>query len=94
MSDPIEVLLNSPRSLKAMEQLGYSKEDLRYISKDELKAKIGNMKISKTELNNKWEDYESERKDKIAKILEVSYNIMLNIFSYRKEKSKSLNKKT
>jgi hypothetical protein len=31
-----------------------------------MKVKIGNMKISKTELNNKWEDYEQERKDKIA----------------------------
>ena len=51
MSDPIEVLLTSPRSSKAMQKLGYSREDLRYMSKDELKAKIGNMKISKNELN-------------------------------------------
>lgn len=43
------------------------------MSKDELKAKIGNMKITKNELNQKWEDYEQDRKDKIAKILEVSY---------------------
>lgn len=47
MSDPVEVLLNSPRSKKAMEKLGFNKEDLRYFSKDELKAKIGNMKITK-----------------------------------------------
>jgi hypothetical protein len=39
---------------------------LRYLSKEDMKVKIGNMKISKTELNNKWEDYEQERKDKIA----------------------------
>jgi hypothetical protein len=46
-SDPVEVLLNSPRSVKAMQQLGFKKDDLLFISKDELKAKIGNMKISK-----------------------------------------------
>ena len=49
------------------------------MSKEELKAKIGNMKISKSDLNGRWEDYESERKDKIAKILEVSYNIWVQI---------------
>ncbi len=47
MSDPVEVLLNSPRSTKAMQRLGFQKDDLRYMSKEELKAKIGNMKISK-----------------------------------------------
>ena len=57
--------------------MGFTKEDLRYVSKDELKAKIGNMKISKTDLSNKWEEYEGDRKDKIAKILEVSYNIFI-----------------
>ena len=41
-----------------MKNLNFSKDDLRYYTKEELKAKIGNMKISKTELNNKWEDYE------------------------------------
>lgn len=29
------------------------------------------MKISKQDLTKKWDDYELERKDKIAKILEV-----------------------
>lgn len=38
MSDPVEVLLNSPRSLKAMEMLGYSRDALRYLSKEELKV--------------------------------------------------------
>lgn len=71
MSDPVEVLLNSPRSQQAMRKLGHSKEDLRYLSKDELKAKIGNMKISKQDLNKKWDEYESQRKDKISQILEV-----------------------
>lgn len=66
MGDPVEVLLNSPRSIKAIERLGFTKEDLRYFSKEELKAKLGNMKISKQELNDKWEDYETNRKDKIA----------------------------
>ena len=55
MSDPVEVLLNSPRSLKAMEQLGLSKDDLRYLTKEELKVKIGNMRIKKSELDEKWE---------------------------------------
>ena len=50
MSDPVEVLLNSPRSIKAMEKLSFTTEDLRYLSKDEMKAKIGNMKIQKSEL--------------------------------------------
>ncbi len=72
MSDPVEVLLNSPRSKKAMEKLGFNKEDLRYFSKDELKAKIGNMKITKQELDKQWDKYESERKDKISQVLEVS----------------------
>jgi hypothetical protein len=58
MSDPVEVLLNSPRSIKAMVRLNLSKDDLRYLSKEELKVKIGNMKISKTELNTKWDEYE------------------------------------
>ena len=66
MSDPVEVLLKSPRSVKAMEKLGFNKEELRYMSKDELKAKIGNMKIAKDELNKKWDQYETQRKDKIA----------------------------
>jgi hypothetical protein len=47
MSDPVEVLLNSPRSLQAIEKLGYTKDDLRYLSKEELKAKLGNMRITK-----------------------------------------------
>ena len=50
MGDPIEVLMNSPRSIIAMEWLGFSWNDLKYTSKEELKAKIGNMKISKSEL--------------------------------------------
>lgn len=66
MSDPVEVLLNSPRSQKAIQRLGFTKDDLRYLSKEELKVKIGNMKISKNELSSKWDEYESERKDKIA----------------------------
>ncbi len=51
MSDPIDVLLNSPRSVKAMESLGFNKKDLAYIGKDELKAKLGGMDISKAELD-------------------------------------------
>lgn len=45
MSDPIEALLNSPRTINAMDKLSIDKEQLRYITKEELKAKIGNMKI-------------------------------------------------
>jgi len=77
MSDPVEVLLNSPRSLKAMERLKLSKDDLRYLTKDELKAKLGNMKISRNDLSSKWDDYEMERKDKIAAVLEVRSYICL-----------------
>ena len=69
MSDPVEVLLNSPRSLKAIERLGYKLDDLRYLSKEELKVKIGNMKITKQALNEEWDRYEADRKDKIASIL-------------------------
>ena len=47
MSDPVDVLLNSPRSIKAMERLGFSKQDLAYLKKEELKAKLGNMKMGK-----------------------------------------------
>lgn len=52
-----------------MEALGYSREDLRYLSKEDMKAKIGNMKIKKNELEEKWESYENERKNKITQIL-------------------------
>jgi hypothetical protein len=41
-----------------MERLGLSKEDLAFLKKDEYKAKLGNMKISKQELDKKWEEYE------------------------------------
>jgi len=51
MSDSVEVLLNSPRSLKAIENLGITKKDLAYLKRDELKAKLGNMKITKNELD-------------------------------------------
>ena len=78
MGDPVDVLLNSPRSLKAMDRLGYTREDMRYLSKEELKAKLGNLKISKQELNEKWEEFEAERKDKIAQILGVSYLLSAN----------------
>ena len=81
MSDPVEILLNSPRSIKAMQQLGLTKDDLRYLTKEELKAKIGNMKIHKAELEKKWEEYETDRKNKVALILQVSY-ILLNIPCY------------
>ena len=55
MSDPVDVLLNSPRSLKAMERLGISKDNLIYLTIEELKAKLGNMKIQKPELQKKWD---------------------------------------
>lgn len=73
MSDPVEVMLNSPRSMIAMKKLGLKSEDIQYINKEELKAKLGNMKITKHELEHKWEEYEASRKDKISKILEVRY---------------------
>ena len=50
MSDPVEVLLNSPRSIIAIEQLGFAWDDLKYTTREELKAKLRNMKISKNEL--------------------------------------------
>lgn len=58
MSDPIETLLSSPRTLMAMKQINIKKEDLRYMTKDELKAKIGIMKISKADLESQWDAYE------------------------------------
>lgn len=73
MSDPIETLLNSPRTVLAMKKINISKEDLRYVTKDELKAKIGNMKISKAELEKQWDAYEQERKDKISQVLDVCH---------------------
>lgn len=71
MSDPVEVLLNSPRSVKAMQNLGLRKEDLNALSREELKAKLGNMKISKHELESKWNEHETQRKDRIQQVLEV-----------------------
>jgi electron transfer flavoprotein alpha/beta subunit len=75
MSDPVEVLLNSPRSVKAMENLGFRKEDLNSLSKEELKAKLGNMKMSKADLEGRWTEHEQERKDKIQRVLEVSNSL-------------------
>jgi len=72
MSDPADVLFNSPRSKKACETLGISRDELQYLTKEELKAKLGKKKLSKNELQNEWENYESQRKDKIAKVLDVS----------------------
>lgn len=74
MSDPVEVLLNSPRSVKAMENLGFRKEELNSLSKEELKAKLGNMKISKQDLESRWSEHEQQRKDKIQRVLEVSHS--------------------
>ncbi len=64
-SDPIEALLSTPRSMRALESLGYTKQQLTSIKKEELKAKLGNMKISKAELDLKWEEHEKQRKDRI-----------------------------
>jgi hypothetical protein len=50
MSDPTEVLFNSPRSKKACQNLAIKREELQFVSKEELKGRIGNMKISKQEL--------------------------------------------
>ena len=72
MSDPVEVLLNSPRSVQAMERLGLTKDELTFLKKEEFKAKLGNMKISKQELDQRWNDYEQTRREKISQILEVS----------------------
>lgn len=47
MSDSVETLFKSPRSQQAITTLGYSQQDLRAISQEELKAKLGNMKITK-----------------------------------------------
>ena len=65
MGDPLEVLLSSPRSLEAISRLGFEKDDLKYLTKEELKLKLGNIKTNKQELIRKWEDYEESRKAKI-----------------------------
>lgn len=70
--DPVEALLSTPRSLRALEALGYTKEQLTSIKREELKAKLGNLKISKAELDLKWEEHEQQRKAKIQQVLEVS----------------------
>ncbi len=51
MSDPVEALLNSPRSLNAIQTLGFKASELKYLSKEEFKVKLGNMKIAKAELD-------------------------------------------
>jgi hypothetical protein len=48
--DPIEVMLNSPRSKLAIERLGYDSNNLQYLNKEQLKARLGNMSIPKAEL--------------------------------------------
>eukprot|EP00347_Sterkiella_histriomuscorum_P019451 403341581 len=40
------------------------------MSKDEFKAKLGNMKISKQDLEEKWNEHEQQRKNKIQTVLE------------------------
>jgi len=78
MSDPVEALLNSPRSIQACKRLGIKKEDLAYLSKEELKVKLGDMKISKADLEREWENYEKERRDKIQKVLAVRLSHLCN----------------
>jgi hypothetical protein len=73
--DPVEALLNSPRSLKAMEKLGIKKDEVQFVGREELKARLGNMKISKHDLDHQWQQHEQQRKDKIQQILDVTYNL-------------------
>ena len=80
-TDPIEILLNSPRSKEAMSNLGFLKDDLLYVSKEELKAKLGDLKLSKQVLNDKFEVYEKERKDKISAVLDVTPSIIYKCLS-------------
>ena len=57
-ADPIEAMLNSPKTIKAMQNLKVDKEDVLQMSREQLKAKLGNLKITKRELENKYEEYE------------------------------------
>ena len=47
MTETFDTLINSPKSKEIVLKLGYKKEDLNYLTKDELKAKIGDQGISK-----------------------------------------------
>ena len=55
-----------------MERLGIKRDDLAYINKEELKARLGNMKMPKAELEKKWEEHEASRKDLVQKVLDVN----------------------
>jgi len=43
--------------------------------------KLGKKKVDKNELQKEWDNYEAQRKEKIAKVLEVS------VFNCRRGKS-------
>ena len=73
MSDPIEAMMNSPRTIKAMENLNYTMDDVKSVSKEQFKAKLGDMKISRQELDEHYKTYEDARRNKINEILKVSW---------------------
>ena len=47
MGDPLQVLLSSPRSLEAISRLGFEKDDIKYLTKEELRVKVGGIKMLK-----------------------------------------------
>ena len=63
-----------------MENLHYSLQDVKSLSKEQFKVKLGNMKIGKRELDEQYREYEDERRNKINEILKVS--IMSNLFPH------------
>ena len=65
MSDPIEALLNSPRSKQALKNLGLVSDDIKHLTKEELKVKLGRLDISRSALKLEWEEHENTRKNRI-----------------------------
>jgi len=65
MADPADVLFNSPRSKKACDTLGINRSELQYLTKEELRSKLGKNKVSKEELQEQWENHEKKRKQTI-----------------------------
>ena len=77
-----KIKINSPRSVAAMKQLGYTTEDLRYLTfKEFLKANPSMTGASKEMKKNKYEYLENLRQEKIKEIKERRESIDPNQLS-------------
>ena len=92
MSSKSKIKINSPRSVAAMKQLGYTTDDLRYQSfKEFLHSNPNLVGVSKEMKKNRYEYIENLRQEKIKEIKERRDKIDLATLG-NKSRSKSMSK--